>query len=69
MLRLAIPSAGDMGSICHTAGGQNRDRRTWSDEASSAVMAALRARVRDGAETECGEEGERGREIHQKLGS
>jgi hypothetical protein len=66
MLRLTIPSAGDMGSICHTAGRQNRDRRTWSDEASSA---ALRARVWEGAETECGEEGERGREIHQKLGS
>lgn len=42
---------------------------TDGDEASSAAMVALRAKVRDGAETECGEEGERGREIHQKLGS
>jgi hypothetical protein len=42
---------------------------TDGDEVSSAAMAALRARVRDSAETECGEEEERGREIHQKLGS
>jgi hypothetical protein len=42
---------------------------TDGDEASSEATMALRARVRDSAETECGEEGERGREIHQKLGS
>jgi hypothetical protein len=52
-------------SVIRTVGRTGTD----GDEASSAAMAALRARVRDGAETECGEEGERDREIHQKLGS